>query len=227
MTDTTHQDGAQEHHWAGRRGDRYTDRNTFLETQVEKRVDFWKKCFRKTDDVASMVEFGPNAGINLHAIKRAFPDLSLSAVELNAKAVSQLQESLPGVEVFHDNIVTFDADRTWDMVLIKGVLIHVTKDDKYHAVLANMDKYADKYVLIVDHVSDEPVKVRYYERDDLWLIRNFPIDFIDRHPDWRIIDMGFFHRNDVGEGIRDDCRDMRWFLLKKDAAGGSSSDTPA
>lgn len=218
MTDNPHEDGAQEHHWAGRRGDRYTDRNTPVESQVEKRIQFWKRCFRKTENVKSMVEFGPNAGINLQSISRAFPDLPLSAVELNVKAVSQLREDMPEVEVFNDNIVTFDSDKIWDMVLIKGVLIHVTKDDKYHSVLANMDRYSGKYVLIVDHVSDDPVKVRYYERDDLWLIRNFPIDFIDRHPNWRIVDMGFFHRNDVGEGIRDDCRDMRWFLLKKDAS---------
>jgi len=227
MTDDIRQDGAQEHHWAGRRGDRYTDRNLLQESQVEKRISFWKKCFRKTENISSMVEFGPNAGINLHCIARAFPDLALSAVELNVKAVGQLQQDLPDVEVFNDNIVTFDSDKTWDMVLIKGVLIHITKDDKYHAVLANMDRYADKYVLIVDHVSDDPVKVRYYERNDLWLIRNFPIDFVDRHPNWRIIDMGFFHRNNVGEGIRDDCRDMRWFLMKKDDVKEPSDGAPA
>ncbi|WFE88511.1 hypothetical protein K1718_20435 [Roseibium porphyridii] len=208
-------DGAQEHHWTGRKGDQYTQRNDIDETNIANQVPQWKRSFRKAEGITSLIEFGTNCGPNLRSIVQAFPALQVSGVEINKKAADLAKERLPEANIFNENIVTFNSDLRWDLVLIKGVLIHITKEEKYHAALANLDKYAKKFVLIVDHVSQDPTKVQYYGRDDLWLVRNFPIDFIDRFPSWKIIDIGHWSRNDIGDGLRDDCRDVRWFLLGK------------
>ena len=52
--------------------------------------------------VNSFLEFGPNIGINLLAIKKLFPEATLNAVEINYKAFDILKK-LISVKIYGTN----------------------------------------------------------------------------------------------------------------------------
>lgn len=205
--------GAQENHWAGNRGNRYIDRNQpDTDPQIER---FWYECLKPIPAGSSLIEFGSSIGINLLPINEIRPDIKLSAVEINEKAVSVIKETLPHIRIFNENIVLFKPEEQWDVTLIKGVLIHVTDDLKYEKVLENIDHISKKFVIICDHIADTPTWVEYEGRGDLWKIRKFPIDFVQRYKHWQIIDTGFFTRNVESKCLDDSMRDVRYYTLKR------------
>src|SRR3546814_8088901 len=61
-------------------------------------------ALRRAGPVASAVEFGPNIGLNLVALRRLLPPVDLAAIEINAKAVQSLRQ-LDRVAVHHGSII--------------------------------------------------------------------------------------------------------------------------
>jgi predicted O-methyltransferase YrrM len=75
----------QEQFWAGEFGNEYTNRNR---VDWRQRIPFWKTMIEETG-VRSAFEFGANAGWNLSAIQRAYPDVHVYGADINETAVWQ------------------------------------------------------------------------------------------------------------------------------------------
>ena len=66
--------------------------------------------------------------MNLAAIQRLLPGAKLSAVEINETAVTELRK-MPEVTVYSRSILDFSPENLYDLVLTKGLLIHVYPDE--------------------------------------------------------------------------------------------------
>src|SRR3546814_2405469 len=84
-------------------------------------------ALRRAGPVASAVEFGPNIGLNLVALRRLLPPVDLAAIEINAKAVQSLRQ-LDRVEVHHGSIIERHVTRSFELAFCSGVLIHINPD---------------------------------------------------------------------------------------------------
>ena len=57
------------------------------------------------------------------------PGIQCSAIEINHKAASKLKEWVKDIEVFEESILNYKVKKMYDLVLIKGVLIHINPSE--------------------------------------------------------------------------------------------------
>ena len=113
----------QEHFWAGEFGLNYIDRNN-SEPLLYSKVAMWTKMLRAANNVESIRELGCNIGLNLVALKRLQPSLSLSGYEINQEAVRQAKE-FQVAEIHNGSILEEIKDEKVDLTFTSGVLIHI------------------------------------------------------------------------------------------------------
>ncbi len=163
--------------------------------------------------IKSIIEFGANIGLNLRAIKSLLPVVECSAVEINKKASAILKSFLPDERVYETSILEYNADlekEKYDMVLIKGVLIHINPEELDN-VYEKLYKVSRKYICVVEYYNPTPVSVVYRGHKDRLFKRDFAGDLLDKYMDLRLVDYGFvYHRDD--KFPQDD---LTWFLLEK------------
>jgi pseudaminic acid biosynthesis-associated methylase len=198
----------QEDFWAGEFGDSYVDRSQGLR-YVAADTALFARILGRTSGISSVLEFGANIGLNLLAIRNLIPDLELSAIEINAKAVAELRK-IPALQVFSQSLVEFRPDRRWDMVLSKGVLIHLAPS-VLESAYDLMYESSSRYICFAEYYNASPVEIPYREHTGKLYKRDFAGDMIDRYPDLRLVDYGFVYRHDPN--FRQD--DLTWFLLEK------------
>jgi pseudaminic acid biosynthesis-associated methylase len=199
----------QEAFWAGQFGDEYISRNKG-DVLIGSNCALFSKILGRCVDSKSLIEFGANVGLNLRAIKQLCPDLILDAVEINAKAVAEL-ESWNGIRhVHHQSILEFEAATTWNIVLIKGVLIH-TNPEYLPAVYEALHKSSDRYIVIIEYYNPSPVEIPYRGHLGKLFKRDFAGDMLDKFRDLHIVDYGFVWRRDPV--FPQD--DANWFVLEK------------
>ncbi len=199
----------QEEFWAGEFGNDYINRNTGDKLHAAN-LALFSKVFSRVASVESVLEIGPNIGMNMRAIRQLLPAASLSAVEINAEAVSELGK-LGYVEVFHQSVADFEPhDRQWDLVLSKGLMIHL-HPDLLPVVYDKMAAASCGYVMICEYYNPVPVSIPYRGHEDRLFKRDFAGEFLDRHKNFRLVDYGFLYRRDPVFS-QDDCT---WFLLQK------------
>lgn len=200
----------QEQFWAGQFGDDYTDRNTGPRW-VASNLALFSRILTATAGIRSVIEFGANRGLNLLALRQLLPDARLSAVEINAKAVDALRQ-LPWLEVTHSSILDFKPAAAHDLVLVKGVLIHLNPEvlpDVYELLYAS----SARYVCIVEYYNPSPVTIAYRGHDDKLFKRDFAGEVLARYSDLKLLDYGFVYHGDAN--FPQD--DLTWFLLEKSA----------
>lgn len=163
--------------------------------------------------IKSIIEFGANIGLNLRAIKSLLPVVECSAVEINKKVSAILKSFLPDERVYETSILEYNADlekEKYDMVLIKGVLIHINPEELDN-VYEKLYKVSRKYICVVEYYNPTPVSVVYRGHKDRLFKRDFAGDLLDKYMDLRLVDYGFvYHRDD--KFPQDD---LTWFLLEK------------
>ena len=155
------------------------------------------------------MEFGANIGMNLQALRVLLPNAKLSAIEINEKAVEELR-ALRDVEVFHQSILNFCPDRTWEVVLSKGVLIHINPDKLSH-VYRLLYESSHRYICLAEYYNPSPVTVAYRGHDEKLFKRDFAGEMLDRYKDLSLVDYGFVYHRDR-QFPQDD---LTWFLLEK------------
>jgi spore coat polysaccharide biosynthesis protein SpsF len=128
--------------------------------------------------VRTVIEFGSNIGLNLQAIKHLLPNAELSAVEINRKAVDELR-GLQYVKVYPQSILDFSPDYTRDLVLVKGVLIHLNPDSLPH-VYDLLHRTSNRYLCLAEYYNPTPVVVRYRGHSDKLFKRDFAGELLDR-----------------------------------------------
>ncbi|UGB46560.1 methyltransferase domain-containing protein [Frateuria edaphi] len=199
----------QEAFWAGEFGDDYIGRNSSAKL-LASNLAFLAKALAAAQSLDSCIEFGANVGMNLQALRLLYPGLEQHAVEINAAAVAELRRFLAPDHVHHASVLEFAPARTWDLVLIKGVLIHINPDwlgKVYDALHAG----TGRYLLVCEYYSPTPQAITYRGHSDRLFKRDFCGEILARHRDLRLVDYGFAYRGDP----KHPQDDITWFLMEK------------
>lgn len=199
----------QEKFWAGEFGTDYISRNQG-DALLASNLDFFAKALRGVREVKTCIEFGANIGMNLKALKLLHPGFEQFGIEINAEAAEQLANVIPSENVHHASILEFQPDRVWDLVLIKGVLIHINPEMLPH-VYDKLVTASGRYLLVAEYYNPAPVAIPYRGHTDRLFKRDFAGEIMDRYPQMRLVDYGFVYRRDPN--FPQD--DITWFLMEK------------
>lgn len=198
----------QEEFWAGQFGDDYISRNQG-EVMLAANLQFFSKSLKRAKGLDSCIEFGANIGMNLRALRMLYPKQIQHAIEINPKAAAQLTKLIPEPNVMNQSIIGFEPSSQWDLVLIKGVLIHVNPDflpEIYDSLVAA----CGRYLLIAEYYNPEPVEVSYRGHGGRLFKRDFAGEIMERYPNMMLADYGFVYHRDPS--FPQD--DVSWFLLE-------------
>ena len=198
----------QEAFWAGEFDDAYCERNADR-ALVAPNIALFSQTLRRTSGVRSAIEFGANVGLNLVALRALLPSIELAAVEINPKAVEKLA-SIPELEVHAASILEFEAGHTYDLALIKGVLIHIDPAS-LGQVYDRLYRASSRYICVAEYYNPAPVEVTYRGHSQRLFKRDFAGEMLDRFPDLSLVDYGFAYHRDAN--FPQD--DTTWFLLEK------------
>lgn len=204
----------QESFWAGEFGNEYVQRNQG-EDIVRSNLHMFIDVIERTSGINSVIEFGSNIGLNLKALKKLLPEAEFSAVEINMDAVEQLKNNVPDVKVYHQSILETNLEKTYDFVLIKGVLIHINPNE-LPSVYEKLYNASSKYICVCEYYNPTPVAVEYRGNKDRLFKRDFAGEIMDKYPDSELLDYRFVYHRDNNFPMGD----CTWFLLKKNSEGG-------
>lgn len=199
---------AQEAFWAGAFGSEYVARNQ-SEQLIAGKTALWTTVLRRAHRPASACELGANIGLNLVALRRIFPDLAISGVEINADAHAELAR-IPGIDASQGSLLSYSPASPVDLSFTCGVLIHLDPAvlpeayDRLHAA-------SRRYVAVIEYYNPSPVEIPYRGHAGKLFKRDFAGELIDRHPDLAVVDYGFCWRRDPNWPLDD----LTWFLLEK------------
>jgi pseudaminic acid biosynthesis-associated methylase len=199
----------QEKFWAGEFGNAYIERN-IEDRIVAGNTALFSKALRGAGQISSVVEFGANIGLNLRALGHLYPDAKLSGVEINAQAASVLRELIGTQNVYEGSILDYEPSKQSDLVLIKGVLIHMNPD-VLEAVYDKLYSASSRYILVAEYYNPTPTTVKYRGHDDRLFKRDFAGEMLDRFANLQLVDYGFVYRRDPSFPLDD----ITWFLLRK------------
>src|SRR5579859_4734296 len=148
----------QEGFWAGAFGDEYARRNSDPKL-LASNIAFFATALRRTVNISSAIEFGPNIGLNLKALNQLLPNVSLDAVEINRTAVAALRE-WGGCKVHESSILSYEPSTGFDLTFTKGVLIHINpaRLSQVYELLFSASK---KYILNAKYYNPTPDEVTY------------------------------------------------------------------
>jgi spore coat polysaccharide biosynthesis protein SpsF len=199
----------QENFWAGEFGNEYIGRNIGSDL-LASNLAFFAKALAQASQLHSCIEFGANVGMNLKALQLLYPKQDQYAIEINPTAAAELAKLIPSDQIHVNSILDFTPDRTWDLVLIKGVLIHINPDwlpQVYEALYQS----TGKYLLVCEYYNPSPVTISYRGHTDRLFKRDFCGEVLDQYPDFKLIDYGFAYKRDPN--FPQD--DITWFLMEK------------
>lgn len=199
----------QEEFWAGEFGNAYIQRNS-SDDYLASNLSFFSRALRRISKPKSVLEFGANVGMNLRALTALFPGIDIHAVEINQKAAGILAETFGSDKVSNVSILDFTPTRTFELTLVKGVLIHI-KPDVLEEVYKKVYNASQRYILICEYYSPSPVAIEYRGHTDRLFKRDFAGDLLDQYSDLLLLDYGFVYRRDPS--FPQD--DISWFLLEK------------
>lgn len=198
----------QEDFWAGNFGDGYISRNE-SKAFIASNVAMFSKILDRAGKIRSAIEFGANVGLNMHALRALVPEISLTAVEINKKAVAQLRK-IGRVEVRHESILEFSAKKKYELSFTKGVLIHIAPEELPKVYKALYDS-SSRFICVAEYYNPSPVAIPYRGHADRLFKRDFAGELLEKYRDLRLVDYGFVYRRDPN--FPQD--DMTWFLLEK------------
>lgn len=201
----------QEMFWKGQFGDEYLVRNEGPEL-LASNLALFSSALSRADHIGSVIEFGTNRGLNLQALHHLLPNAHLRGVEIN-EAAHRAVSALGIADVWHGSIFDYDITEPADLVLAKGVLIHLNPD-MLEIAYDKLFSASRRYILIVEYYNPVPVEVTYRGHRDRLFKRDFAGEMLDRFDHLALADYGFSYRRDP-MFLGTDCT---WFLLEKRGA---------
>lgn len=199
----------QENFWSGSFGADYITRNNSQQLFASN-LSYFVKALDKAEGLQTIFEVGANVGMNLKALQALYPTAELSAIEINREACVQLAEVIGKDNVNRGSILDFQSSQKFDLVFTKGVLIHLSPD-YLAAVYDKLANLASKYVLIGEYYNPSPVSIEYRGHTNKLFKRDFCGEFLEAHPEFRLMDYGFAYHKDPHHPQDD----ITWFLLEK------------
>jgi len=205
---TNHYKTEQEAFWAGEFGDEYLKRNQGPGI-LASNIALFAKALRHAQAINSVFEFGANIGNNMRALHPLFPTAELHAIEINVNAFKELK-TLPYVSAVNGSILDYVPTRTFDLVLIKGVLIHLDPE-VLTDVYKKLFEASHRYIMLTEYYNPTPVEVSYRGHSNRLFKRDFAGELMECHPTLELIDYGFSYHRDPKwpQG------DANWFLMEK------------
>ena len=195
----------QEEFWATEFGNDYINRNQ----DYISNIPFFSEVIGRTSNIASVIEFGCNIGLNLKALNTLLPECSLTGVEINKDACKFLHE-WGKCNVINESIFDYNEKQKYDLSMIKGVLIHINPE-MLKNVYKKLYDSSNKYILIAEYYNPTPVSMSYRGHNDRLFKRDFAGEMLDKYLDLKLVDYGFlYHRDNY---FQQD--DINWFLLEK------------
>lgn len=198
-----------EEFWRGEFGNEYTKRNV---GRVEINKGFMIEAFKRAQPCRTLVELGAGSGENLDALHELDPTLMMSAVEINPQAFAWLtkkRESWPGGWLFNESLLTWTPPVEYDCSMTKGVLIHIAPEDLPTAY-DKLYQASRRYIMIAEYFSPEPREIPYRGHDGKLWTRDFGGEMLDRHPDLKLLDVGFHYNRTTGQD-----NITHWLMEKK------------
>ena len=200
----------QEEFWAGEFGDEYIGRNDLTPTNQAMCLDKWIRILpHMPQPPASILEFGPNIGLNLRALHELIPDATLTGVEINAKAVEVLKQ-WNNAKVINESILDVSLSGQYDLVFTSGVLIHI-KPEELPKVYEKMYTLSRRYIIMIEYFNPSPVEVCYRGHAERLFKRDFAGDIMNAYPDLRLNNYGFLYKRD--NYFKHD--NLNWFVMEK------------
>tara|TARA_B100000029_G_scaffold475408_1_gene518621 strand:- start:1207 stop:1821 length:615 start_codon:yes stop_codon:yes gene_type:complete len=199
----------QSEFWRGSFGDQYTDRNSD-QSIISSNMNLFEKIIESTGFLESILEFGCNRGLNLLAIRQLMPKAELSGVDVNAKALQNLNQVDNRVVTMEGTIESFVSENMFDLVFTKGVLIHIHPDNLALAY-SQIEKYSRRYVLLAEYFNPTPVEVEYRGHTGKLFKRDFAAELMSLYPSLTLVDYGFRYHLDPIYPLDN----ISWFLLEK------------
>ena len=198
----------QEKFWQGEFGNQYVDRNVG-QPLVAVNLALFAKALRRAGKIESLVELGTNAGNNLQALHQLLPHCELFGVEINDSACAQAR-ALQIARIWHGSLFDFPRERSYDLSLSKGVLIHLAPE-LLPTAYAQLYELSRRYILIAEYYNPAPLEVSYRGYSGKLFKRDFAGEMLDRYPDLQLLDYGFVYHRDP----QFPADDVTWFLLEK------------
>jgi pseudaminic acid biosynthesis-associated methylase len=199
----------QEAFWAGSFGSDYIERNQGPHL-LAANVNFFSRALRIAPKIETCIEFGANIGMNLAALKILYPDQKQFAVEINSDAVDLLSRVVDPASIANVSISDFESTRSWDLAIIKGVLIHIAPE-LLPGIYEKLVRSCGRFLLVAEYYNPVPVAIPYRGFTDRLFKRDFGGEILDAYPEMHLIDYGFCYRRDPS--FPQD--DITWFLLEK------------
>jgi spore coat polysaccharide biosynthesis protein SpsF len=199
----------QEEFWSGEFGSDYIQRN-IDQTIVAGNISLFASALSRADRINNCLEFGANIGLNLRALKSLFPQISCNAIEINKEASEILASEIGSDHVKNTSIFDYLSDEKFELVLIKGVLIHLNPEllkDAYKKLY----EASSKYILICEYYNPTPVSIPYRGHSDRLFKRDFAGEMLDSFENLVLKDYGFVYHRDLSFPLDD----INWFLLEK------------
>ncbi len=201
----------QERFWSGSSGDEYVARNAGA-AYLAAYTALFARALTHAHDLSSCIEFGAGTGMALRALKTLYPDQDQHAVEINGRAADELAKHIPPENIARQSMLSFEPGRTFDLVLIKTLLIAIHPAELPKAYKA-LHAAAGKYVLVAEYYNPVPVEITYRGHTGMLWKRDFAGEMLDAYPDLNLIDYGFIYGRD--RRLEYAGRDVNWFLLAK------------
>ena len=199
----------QESFWTGEFGVEYVQRN--VDRQIlAGNISLFSSALSRTTRIRRCIEFGANIGLNLIALKNLYPQIERHGVEINSTAAQKLADEIGGENVTSSSIFDFEPEELFDLVLIKGVLIHLSPD-LLPLAYEKLYKSSSKYILICEYYNPTPVTIDYRGHSDRLFKRDFAGEILDLYEDLILTDYGFVYHRDRSFPLDD----ISWFLLEK------------
>jgi spore coat polysaccharide biosynthesis protein SpsF len=197
----------QEVFWQGSFGDEYLRRNEGPALVAQKTAHL-ARALAHAAPIQSVLEFGCNTGLNLLALRQLLPEAELHGVEINRSAASIARER--GFSVEDGSILGYAAERSYDLVLSSGLLIHIEPEqlpEAYRAIHAA----CGHYLCLREYYNPTPVEVPYRGHRNRLFKRDWAGELLDGFPSLTLLDYGFHYHRDP----QFPADDVTWFLLER------------
>lgn len=199
----------QEQFWSGAFGDEYIERNR-SEQLVAGNISLFAEALRDSRNISSVLELGANIGMNLRALRMLYPNALMRGVEINRQAADILRNEIGYENAIEASLLDGVHFGTADLVLVKGVLIHLPPD-RLNEIYDLLFNSTNRLILICEYYNPTPMSLPYRGNENKLFKRDFAGEMLLRFPDLRLLKYGFRYRNDPVFPLDD----ITWFLLEK------------
>ena len=105
--------------------------------------------------IGSCLELGANVGMNLKALRLLYPEAAVKGVEINPDAARLLAETIGAENVRNESIFDYLPAEQFDLVLVKGVLIHINPE-MLATAYDRIYQSARRWILIGEYYNPSP-----------------------------------------------------------------------